>query len=224
MEVGVPIIISTLQKSPFVSRQLIKLAEEREQTSTGVRPTRKCAVIIDEAHSSQSGESATDLREVLGGEMLVREAQERASEEVASGFEELYKSMAKRPKQSNLSLFAFTATPKHKTLKVFTEGGEPADRYTMRQAIEEGFILDVLKNYTTYETYFKLLKSSEGDQEVERKKAAKALARYMKRHPVNIAQKTAVMVEHFNAVSRHKIGGKAKAMVPASYKAAASRE
>jgi len=83
----------------------------------------------------------------------------------------------------------------------------------MRQAIEEGFILDVLKNYTSYATYFKLLKASEEDPNVERKKAAKALARFLKLHPHNIAQKTEVMVEHFHAVTRHKIGGKAKAMV-----------
>src|SRR5437016_3635931 len=127
--------------------------------------------------------------------------------------EELFRSMAKRGRQSNLSFFAFTATPKHKTLAVFGRKGEAADRYTMRQAIEEGFILDVLKYYTTYATYFKLLKACEDDPNVERKKAAKALARFMKLHPHNIAQKTEVMVEHFNAVTRHKIGGRAKAMV-----------
>jgi len=122
----------------------------------------------------------------------------------------LFRSMAKRGKQSNLSFFAFTATPKHKTFAVF---GRPAHRYTMKQAIEEGFILDVLKNYTTYATYFKLLKASEDDPQVERKKAAQALARFMRLHPHNIAQKTQVMVEHFQNVTRHKIGGRAKAMV-----------
>lgn len=109
--------------------------------------------------------------------------------------------------------FAFTATPKHKTLAVFGREGKPAHRYTMRQVIEEGFILDVLKHYTTYETYFKLLKSTEDDPNVERKKAAKALARFLRLHPHNIAQKTEVMVEHFHAVTCHKIGGRAKAMV-----------
>ena len=105
--------------------------------------------------------------------------------------------MAKRGRQANLSFFAFTATPKHKTLAVFGRDGQPAHRYTMRQAIEEGFILDVLKHYTTYATYFKLLKACEDDPNVERKKAAQALARFMKLHPHNIAQKTEVMVEHF---------------------------
>src|SRR5881296_1892261 len=106
-----------------------------------------------------------------------------------------------------------TGTPKHKTLAVFGRDGQPAHRYTMRQAIEEAFILDVLKYYTTYATYFKLLKSCQDDPNVERKKAAKALARFMRLHPHNIAQKTEVMAEHFNAVTRHKIGGRAKAMV-----------
>ncbi len=96
---------------------------------------------------------------------------------------------------------------------MFGREGRPVHRYTMRQAIEEGFILDVLKHYTTYGTYFRLLKACEDDPNVERKKAAQALARFMRLHPHNIAQKTEVMVEHFQAVTRHKIGGRAKAMV-----------
>ncbi len=213
LESRVPIVISTLQKFPFVSRQLLRMAEERGEAGTGVLPTRKCAVIVDEAHSSQSGETATDLKEVLGGEQLQQEARRMAEEEGVADFDELYRSMAKRGRQSNLSLFAFTATPKHKTLVVFGRNGDAFDRYTMRQAIEEGFILDVLKNYTTYAAYYKLVKSCQDDPEVERKKAAQALARFMRLHPHNIAQKTEVIVEHFNAVTRHKIGGKAKAMV-----------
>lgn len=214
LEGGVPIIITTLQKFPFVSKQLVKLAEERGETSDGVLPTKKFAVIIDEAHSSQGGESATDLKEVLGGDQLVKQAKEKAADEGAESYEELYKSMAKRGKQSNISFFAFTATPKHKTLKVFGKGnGEPFHKYSMRQAIEEHFIEDVLKNYTTYATYFKLINAAENDPQVERKKAAKALARFLRLHPHNIAQKTEVMVEHFNAVTKHKIGGHAKAML-----------
>jgi type I restriction enzyme R subunit len=212
LENAVPIIITTLQKFPFVSGQLLKLAEKRGETSTGILPTRRCAVIIDEAHSSQGGETATDLKEVLGGEGLREEARKYAAEEGLEGMEELFRSMAKRGRQANLSFFAFTATPKHKTLAVFGRDGQPAHRYTMRQAIEEEFILDVLKHYTTYATYYRLLKTAADDPNVERKKAAKALARFMKLHPHNIAQKTEVMVEHFNAVTRHKIGGRAKAM------------
>ncbi len=183
---AVPIVITTLQKFPFVSRQLLRMAEESGEKSSGVLPTRRCAVIIDEAHSSQSGETATELKAVLGGEELQVEAKKRAEKEGMAQFEELFRSMAKRGRQANLSLFAFTATPKH---------------------------MDVLKNYTTYAAYFKLLKSCEDDPNVERKKAAKALARFMRLHPHNIAQKTEVMVEHFNRATRHKIGGRAKAMV-----------
>ena len=213
LESAVPVIITTLQKFPFVSRQLLKMAEERGTTGTGTLPTRRCAVIVDEAHSSQGGETATDLKEVLGGEGLREEAKKYAAEEGHDDMEELFHSMAKRGRQANLSFFAFTATPKHKTLAVFGRNGEAAHRYTMRQAIEEEFILDVLRHYTTYATYYKLLKACEDDPNVERKKAARALARFMKLHPHNIAQKTEVMVEHFQSVTRHKIGGRAKAMV-----------
>ena len=213
LENAVLIIITTLQKFPFVSNHLLRMAEEQGVEGTGVLPTRRCAVIIDEAHSSQGGETATDLKEVLGGESLREEARKRATEEGREDQEELFRSMAKRGQQANLSFFAFTATPKHRTLAVFGREGEPVHRYTMRQAIEEGFILDVLKRYTTYSTYFKLLKACEEDPNVERKSAARALARFLKLHPHNIAQKTEVMVEHFHAVTRHKIGGRAKAMV-----------
>jgi type I restriction enzyme, R subunit len=213
LENAVPVIITTLQKFPFVSKQLLKLADERGKVGTGTLPTRRCAVIIDEAHSSQGGETAIDLKEVLGGEGLREEARLRAAEEGREEFEELFRSMAKRGRQANLSFFAFTATPKHKTLAVFGRDGAPIHRYTMRQAIEEGLILDVLKNYTSYSTYYKLLKACEDDPNVERKNAARALARFLKLHPHNIAQKTEVIVEHFQAVTRHKIGGRAKAMV-----------
>ena len=213
LENAVPVIITTLQKFPFVSRQLLKMAEERGTTGTGTLATRRCAVVVDEAHSSQGGETATDLKQILGGEGLRQEAKKRAAEEGLEDMEELFRSMAKRGKQANLSFFAFTATPKHKTFAVFGRDGQPTHRYTMHQAIEEEFILDVLMNYTTYGTYFRLLKACEDDPNVERKKAALALARFMKLHPHNIAQKTEVMVEHFQAVTRHKIGGRAKAMV-----------
>ena len=213
LENAVPIIITTLQKFPFVSRQLLKMAEDRGVQGTGTLPTRRCAVIVDEAHSSQGGETATDLKEVLGGEDLREAARKRAEEEGREDLEELFRSMAKRGRQANLSFFAFTATPKHKTLAVFGRKGEPIHRYTMRQAVEEEFILDVLEHYTTYATYFKLLKACEDDPNVEQKRAARALARFLRLHPHNIAQKTEVMVEHFQAVTRHKIGGRAKAMV-----------
>ena len=280
LESAVPIVVTTLQKFPFVSRHLLRMAEEREAeaeagsgsgkdsgigaesrteagagvagmergsrsgsraetdaeaesgsgpetglgTGTGVGwpgaaagalPTRRYAVVIDEAHSSQGGETATALKEVLGGEALREKARRQAAEEGLEGedMEALFLAMAKRGRQANLSFFAFTATPKHKTLKVFGRGGEPAHRYTMRQAIEEGFILDVLKHYTSYSTYYKLLKACEDDPNVERKRAARALARFVRLHPHNVAQKTEVMVEHFHSATRHRIGGRAKAMV-----------
>ena len=213
LEQAVPVVVTTLQKFPFVSRQLLRLAEERGTERTGVLPTRRCAVVVDEAHSSQGGEAATELKALLGGEALRAEARRRAAEEGRGDLEELFVAMAKRGRQANLSFFAFTATPKHRTLKVFGRGGRPAHRYTMRQAIEEGFILDVLQHYTSYAAYYRLLKACADDPHVERKKAARALARFLRLHPHNVAQKTEVMVEHFQAVTRHRIGGRAKAMV-----------
>ncbi len=207
---GVPIVITTLQKFPFVAEKV------------GSIPSRKYAVIVDEAHSSQSGESATEVKAVLAGEAIKEEAKAKAEEEGLPDYEEeILKAMAKRGKQPNISFFAFTATPKYKTLEVFgTLGGDgkpsPFHLYSMRQAVEEGFILDILKNYTTYATYFKLVKSIKDDPEVDKRKAARALARFMSLHPHNIAQKTEVIIEHFRTFVRHKIGGKAKAMVVTS--------
>ena len=129
--------------------------------------------------------------------------------------------MASRGRQPNLSFFAFTATPKGKTLELFGRTGasgkpEPFHLYSMRQAIEEGFILDVLANYTTYETYYRLLKAAEDDPNLPKKKAARALAKFMSLHPHNIEQKTEVIVEHFRRSVMHRIGGRAKAMVVTS--------
>jgi type I restriction enzyme R subunit len=207
---GVPIVITTLQKFPFVTEKI------------GDLPKKNYAVIIDEAHSSQGGESATELKGVLAGAAIKEEARAKAEEEGLPDYEEeILKAMAKRGKQPNISFFAFTATPKYKTLEVFGQDGpdgkpQPFHLYSMRQAIEEGFILDVLKNYTTYKTYYRLIKAIEDDPEVDQKKAARALARFLSLHPHNIAQKTEVMVEHFRHFTKHKIGGKAKAMVVTS--------
>ena len=213
LDAGVPLIITTLQKFPFVSGQLARLNLARGEVGNSHLPTRRYAVIIDEAHSSQSGETAIELKGVLGGTELRRKALEIAEEEGEVELERLFRSMAKRGQQPNISFFAFTATPKHKTLAIFGRNGEPSHRYTMRQAIEEGFIEDVLKHYVTYKTYYRLIKKAEDDPNVERKRAAKALARFMRLHPHNIGQKTEVMVEHFQHFTRHKIGGHAKAMV-----------
>ena len=155
---GVPIIITTLQKFPFVSEQLAKLNEERGQVGQDHLPTRKYAVIIDEAHSSQSGETATELKGVLGGADLREKAKQLAEEEEDAALEGVFRAMAKRGRQPNISFFAFTATPKYKTFALFGRNREAFRRYTMRQAIDEGFIEDVLKSYVTYKTYYKLLK------------------------------------------------------------------
>lgn len=224
LDSGVPIVITTLQKFPFVTEHLQEMAKERgADDPEGVLPTRNCAVIIDEAHSSQHGDFAKELKGVLGGEELREKAEERAEQEGLDDEEALYREMAKRSQQENISFFAFTGTPKHKTLAVFGRDGKPVDSYSMRQAIEEGFIMNVLDNYTTYDTYFQLLDDSEDDPEVERKKAVRELSKFMRLHPHNIAQKTEVMVEHFQSVTRHKIGGKAKAMVVTSSRLEAVR-
>ena len=132
--------------------------------------------------------------------------------------DEIRKSMEARGKQHNLSFFAFTATPKAKTVEVFGSKGtndipKPFHLYSMKQAIEEGFILDVLQNYTTYKTYFKLSKEIEEDPKVNKKQASRAIGRFLSLHPHNLAQKTEVIIEHFKQIVSKKIGGKAKAMV-----------
>ena len=205
---GDPIIITTLQKFPFITEKMDQL--------------KKYAVIIDEAHSSQGGESAASLKEALAGTAIKEQAKKQAEEEGLLDYEEeIIRSMTKRGRQANISFFAFTATPKYKTLEVFGTPDEesnlqPFHLYSMKQAIEEGFILDVLANYTTYKTYYRLIKSIEDDPEVDKKQAARALARFMSLHPHNISQKTEVMIEHFRQFTRHKIGGRAKAMVVTS--------
>jgi len=207
---GTPIIITTLQKFPFVTEKV------------GSLPDRRYAVIVDEAHSSQSGESATELKGVLAANSIKEEAKEKAEAQgLPDHEEEILKTMLKRGRQPNISFFAFTATPKYKTLEVFGMKGPdgkpmPFHLYSMRQAIEEKFILDVLKNYTTYRTYYKLIKSIEDDPEVDKRKAAQALARFMSLHPHNISQKTEVILEHFRTFTKHRIGGRAKAMVATS--------
>ena len=231
---GTPIIISTLQKFPYVAETLDKLNQQSAQVNTDhpelaiSTQGKRFAVIVDEAHSSQSGESAMDLKGVLNRDGINEAAAQYSLEQGLDGdsepaeddqdrMEEVVRRLMTRGKQPNLSFFAFTATPKYKTLKVFDEPGAtgraPFHHYSMRQAIEERFIHDVLKNYTTFTTYFRLTQDVDNDPHVERKKAAKALARFLDLHAYNLAQKTEVMVEHFRTHVRHKIGGRAKAMV-----------
>ena len=220
---GTPIVITTLQKFPFVAETLEKLREETQYGLTISTKDKNFAVIVDEAHSSQSGESAMELKGVLNADQIQEEAATYAADHGLDGDDDadhlagVVREMMKRGKQTNLSFFAFTATPKYKTKKIFDEPGStgesPFHLYTMRQAIEERFILDVLKNYINYEAYFRIVQATEEDKSVERKKAARALARVLTLHPHNIATKTEVIVEHFRTHVKHKIGGRAKAMV-----------
>jgi len=220
---GTPIIITTLQKFPFIAETLDKLRRETSADLSLSTADKRFAVIVDEAHSSQSGEGAIELKGVLNAEGVQEEAaryvvdHDLDEDDDADTLAGVVREMLKRGKQPNLSFFAFTATPKYKTKKVFDEPGPsgeaPFHLYTMRQAIEEKFILDVLKHYITYAAYFRLVQVGDDDPHVERKKAARALARTLTFHAVNLRSKTEVMVEHFRAHVRHKIGGRAKAMV-----------
>ena len=184
-------------------------------------PDRNYAVIIDEAHSSQGGEASKKMKEVLAAKTLEEATTEDTTDDYTGDDfvrEQIERSAQARGQQSNISFFAFTATPKYKTLQVFghkdAEGKpQPFHLYSMRQAIEEGFILDVLKNYTTYELYFKLTKAIEDDPNLNKKKAAKAIGKFVSLHPHNLAQKTEIIIEHFKQIVSHKIGGKAKAML-----------
>ena len=207
------IVITTLQKFPFVLEKVVDLGRLR------------FAVIVDEAHSSQTGEAAKDLKAALGSasaEAQLELAESAESSDVPPDAQDaLAAQVVARGRQPNLSFFAFTATPKARTLELF--GRQDAEHrfapfhlYSMRQAIEEGFILDVLANYTTYATYWKVGKAVTDDPEYDTRKARRSIARFVSLHPHNLAQKAEVIVEHFRAHTRHRIGGKGKAMVVTS--------
>jgi len=211
LNAGTKIIITTLQKFSFILGKVNDFSE------------RRFAVIIDEAHSSQGGRSASNLRVVLGqhdDEQALAAAEEEDGKlpEAKTTEDVILEEIKSRGKQPNISFYAFTATPKAKTLEMFgVDDGSgkprPFHLYSMRQAIEERFILDVLKHYTTYKTYYELSKKVDDDPEVDEKKAKKAIARFMSLHPHNLSQKTEIMVEHFRRFTAKKITGKAKAMV-----------
>jgi type I restriction enzyme, R subunit len=215
---GDKIIISTLQKFGYIA-DLAKLS--------GMH----FAIIVDEAHSSQSGENVKDLKFALTTDEALKSIinQDEENQEARDTVEEvLERVMASRQKLPHLSFFAFTATPKPKTLELFgipdatkKSGFRAFHEYTMRQAIEEGFILDVLQNYVTKSTYFELIENenAEGGKEFEKLKAKKLLVGEVNKHPYAISAKTHIMLNHFMEKTIHKIGGKAKAMIVTSSRA-----
>ncbi|MEV8564922.1 type I restriction endonuclease [Streptomyces sp. NPDC051322] len=178
------------------------------------------AIIVDEAHSSQSGDAATAVRAALRDLGLDSDSEDQGATAVTVD-EKLKKKAAERSQAANLSYFAFTATPKAKTLELFgtedTVDGKAAYRpfhtYSMRQAIEEGFILDPLRNYVTYNTYWKLVNQNPDEREVDPSKGNSLLARYALTHEYTVSQHAQVIVEHFLAHSRGRLGGRAKSMV-----------
>ncbi|MBW4701230.1 type I restriction endonuclease subunit R [Micromonospora sp. RL09-050-HVF-A] len=192
------VVITTMQKFPYILNQV-----------QGLRGKR-FAVIVDEAHSSQSGDSAAALKKVL---------LRLGSDDVDESGDLLTASALARGRHQTLSYFAFTATPKAKTLELFgtphpvTGDAQPFHTYSMRQAIEEGFILDVLRNYLTYKSYWKLANANPDDPEVDPKKAGAQLARFASLHPTMQAQKAEIIVEHFRKHTASRLGGRAKAMV-----------
>ena len=212
------IIIVTIQTFPA----LFDALDKYPKLASG-----RYAVIADEAHSSQTGSSASKLKQILGSDAL--EGEEVNAEELLDA------AVQARQPNERISYYAFTATPKAKTLELF---GRPADPglptsagnkpeafhlYSMRQAIEEGFILDVLRNYTTYSTAWKIAHPNGEDDEVDSKKARIKLARWVRLHPYNISQKVQVIVEHFRANIRGLLNGQAKAMVVTSSRQEAVR-
>lgn len=205
LEEGKKIIITTIQKFPYILDEITSLK------------SKTFAIIIDEAHSSQSGINAQKMGEAIRDKSLDEE--EEAREELDEKIIEIIKN---KKLQKNASYFAFTATPKPKTLEMFGMpceiNGEvrfiPFHLYSMKQAIEEGFILDVLKGYTTYKSYYKILSSiKDDDPRYDKKKANAKLKAYVENHKDSIAKKAEIMIEHFFTHSYKKIGAKAKAMV-----------
>ena len=216
---GKRVIVTTLQKFPVIYEQV--------QSAVG----RHYAIIVDEAHSSQTGQSAMKLKAALAD---VSDALEEYAELEQKAVDEieakdiLVQDMLSQGKHRNLSFFAFTATPKGKTLEIFGEpqpdgSFHPFHIYSMRQAIEEGFILDVLANYTTYKMCYQIAKNVPDNPDVPTSKAVRTIRRYEELHPHNLAQKAAIIVETFRDVTKHKIGGLGKMMVVTASRLAAVR-
>lgn len=220
LNAGKRIIVTTLQKFPVIY-------EEVDDTTD-----KRFAIIVDEAHSSQTGSSAMKLKAALAdvSDALKEyaELEGKAEDELLDDNDRLVREMISHGKHKNLSFFAFTATPKGATLEMFgTEWNDgsyhPFHVYSMRQAIEEGFILDVLQNYTTYRTCYQIAKNTKDNPDVPQSKALKTIKKYEELHPYNIQQKSAIIVETFRNVTKQKIKGKGKMMVVTSSRLAAVR-
>ena len=205
LESGTKMIITTVQKFGFILANINQNFAER-----------RFAVIIDEAHSSQSGKMSAAVNQALSN----GQGEEPDDEDTVNSLIEEH--IQGRKMASNANFYAFTATPKNKTLEIFgtpfeQEDGEIGHRpyhvYTMRQAIEEGFIHDVLSNYTTYESYYKIRKTVEDDPEFERKQAMRKLRHFVEKQPETIAKKAEVIIEHFHSAVAHRIGGEARCMI-----------
>ena len=208
LEAGKTIIVTTLQKFPVIAAEI------------GQLPGKRFALIVDEAHSSQSGESTKSLKAVLSSTSLAEAEKDEAG--AATPEEDLENAilaeMELRGRLPNLSTFAFTATPKAKTLELFgtrrRDGSfSPFHLYSMRQAIEEGFILDVLASYTTWKAYWRLWKTVEDDPRYDKRKAAWLLKSFVELHPHAIDAKVRIMVDHFAERVQGEVGGRAKAMI-----------
>lgn len=220
LNAGKRIIVTTLQKFPVIY-------EEVDDTTD-----KRFAIIVDEAHSSQTGSSAMKLKAALAdvSDALKEyaELEGKAEDELLDDDDRLVHEMISHGKHKNLSFFAFTATPKGATLEMFgTEWQDgsyhPFHIYSMRQAIEEGFILDVLQNYTTYRTCYQIAKNTKDNPDVPQSKALKTIKKYEELHPYNIQQKSAIIVETFRNVTKQKIKGKGKMMVVTASRLAAVR-
>ena len=217
---GKQIIITTLQKFPVIYQDVESTAGKR------------FAVIVDEAHSSQTGSASQKLKIALSDrEEALKEWEEFDEEEASKARDKedtLNDTLLGQGRHGNISFYAFTATPKAKTLELFGQQMpdgtfQPYHIYSMRQAIEEGFILDVLQNYMTYHTAYQISKLVPDNPELPASQAKRAIARYADLHPYNLAQKTEVMVELFRDKTRYAIGGQGKAMVVTSSRLAAVR-
>lgn len=195
------IIITTIQKFPVIAQEVTNF------------PDRKFAILIDEAHSSQSGESSRQMRKALSLEQAeIDDANIKTADEIIA------EEISKKGQQPNISQFAFTATPKPKTLELFgtkINGKiEPFDEYTMEEAIKEGFIKDVLKNYMSFKRYYKLVKRTEiDDKEYEKKKTVRVLGNYVDLQDHAIEKKARIMIEHFASQTQNEIQGQARAML-----------